>query len=166
MACILLGGLALGAVFQRLKVAAPVLLGATVVSTLAHGTGAATGVLPPVVATGGLVLIGIFIAERFRTIQRSMLKKSMLAGLGSFAIGMGVAAAFAGLAAWLAGVSFADGLIAFAPGGIEAMTVLALILGLDPIYVGIHHLVRFLSIGLVLPFVITWLQKGGTPDAR
>jgi membrane AbrB-like protein len=166
MAIVLFGGLALGVVFKWLKVAAPVLLGATVVSTVSHATETVTGVIPPVIATGSLVLIGIFIAERFRNIQRSTLRRSLLAGLGSFAIGMGVAVAFASLAAWLAGVSFADSLVAFAPGGLEAMTVLALILGLDPIYVGIHHLVRFLGIGLVLPFVVSWLQKGKTPGAQ
>jgi uncharacterized membrane protein AbrB (regulator of aidB expression) len=79
---------------------------------------------------------------------------------------MVVAALFAALAAWLAGVSFANGLVAFAPGGLEAMTVLALILGLDPLYVGIHHLVRFLGIGLVLPFLIGWLQRNETAPAE
>ncbi|MGF9760503.1 AbrB family transcriptional regulator [Microvirga sp. 0TCS3.31] len=159
MAFILLGGLVLGTVFKRLNVAAPVLLGATVVSSVSHGTEFVTGVIPPVIATGGLVLIGLFIAERFRNVQRSTLKRALVAALGSFTIGMVVAALFAGVAAWLAGVSFANGLVAFAPGGLEAMTVLALILGLDPLYVGIHHLVRFLGIGLVLPFLIGWLQR-------
>ncbi|QRM32088.1 AbrB family transcriptional regulator [Microvirga sp. VF16] len=164
MAFILLGGLALGLVFTRLKVAAPILLGATVVSSVSHGTEFVTGVIPPVIATGGLVLIGLFIAERFRHIQRSTLKSALVAALGSFSIGMVVAALFAGAAAWLAGVSFANGLVAFAPGGLEAMTVLALVLGLDPLYVGIHHLVRFLGIGLVLPFFIGWLQRS-RPEA-
>jgi membrane AbrB-like protein len=166
MAVILLGGLALGAVFNRLKVAAPILLGATIMSSVSHGTELVTGVVPPVIATGGLVLIGLFIAERFRNIQRSTLKKSLVAALGSFAVAMAVATIFAGLAAWLAGVSFANSLIAFAPGGLEAMTVLALILGLDPLYVGIHHLVRFLGIGLVLPFLIGWLQRNKTAAAE
>ncbi len=166
MAVILLGGLVLGAVFKRLKVAAPILLGATIVSSVSHGTGFATGVVPPVIATGGLLLIGLFIAERFRNIQRSTLRQSLLAALGSFAVAMTVATVFAGLAAWLAGVSFANSLIAFAPGGLEAMTVLALVLGLDPLYVGIHHLVRFLGIGLVLPFLIGWLQRGKTAAAE
>jgi uncharacterized membrane protein AbrB (regulator of aidB expression) len=49
--------------------------------------------------------------------------------------------------------------VAFAPGGLEAMMVLALILGLDPLYVGIHHLARFLGIGLALPLVVTWLGR-------
>jgi len=166
MALVLLGGLALGFVFKQLKVAAPILLGATVVSSVSHGTELVTGVIPPVIATGGLVLIGLFIAERFRNIQRSTLRHALVAALGSFAVGMGVAVVFAALAAWLAGVSFANSLVAFAPGGLEAMTVLALILGLDPLYVGIHHLVRFLGIGLVLPFLIGWLQRGKPADAE
>jgi uncharacterized protein len=166
MAVILLGGLLLGIVFKQLKVAAPILLGATVVSSVSHGTEFVTGVIPPVIATGGLVLIGLFIAERFRNVQRSTLKRALMSAIGSFTIGMIVAALFAALAAWLAGVSFANGLVAFAPGGLEAMTVLALILGLDPLYVGIHHLVRFLGIGLVLPFLIGWLQRDKTAAAE
>ena len=110
------------------------------------------------------MLIGLFIAERFRNVQRSTLRQALVAALGSFGVGMVVAVLFAGAAAWLAGVSFANGLVAFAPGGLEAMTVLALILGLDPLYVGIHHLVRFLGIGLVLPFLIGWLQRS-RPEA-
>lgn len=164
MAFILLGGLALGFVFTRLKVAAPVLLGATIVSSVSHATEFVTGVIPPVIATGGLVLIGLFIAERFRNIQRSTLRRAVVAALGSFGVGMGVAVVFAAFAAWLAEVSFANSLVAFAPGGLEAMTVLALILGLDPLYVGIHHLVRFLGIGLVLPFLVGWLQRGKLAD--
>ena len=62
-----------------------------------------------------------------------------------------------GLVTWIGAVMAA--IVAFAPGGLEAMTVLALILSLDPLYVGIHHLVRFLGIGLVLPFVVAWLQR-------
>jgi uncharacterized protein len=159
LALVLVGGLALGVVFERLRVAAPILLGATVVSTALHVTGRTPGVVPPVIATGGLVLIGIFIAERFGNLNRASLRKLIPAALGSFAVGMVVAAAFSGLAAWLAQVSYANALVAFAPGGLEAMMVLALILGLDPLYVGIHHIARFLGIGFFVPFVIAGLQR-------
>lgn len=155
----LLIGLALGTLFKILKVAAPLLLGATIVSAVGHGTSFIDGVMPPDIATGGLVLIGMFVAERFRNLQRSALKKALIASIGSFATGMAVATAFAALASWIADVSFANGLVAFAPGGLEAMTVLALVLGLDPLYVGVHHLVRFLGIGFVLPFAVGWLQR-------
>jgi uncharacterized membrane protein AbrB (regulator of aidB expression) len=44
------------------------------------------------------------------------------------------------------------------------MMVLALVLGLDPLYVGIHHVARFLGIGLVLPFIAGWLKMSGADD--
>lgn len=166
MAFVLLGGLAIGTLLARLNVAAPILLGATLVSTISHATEFASGVIPPVIATMGLVLIGIFIAERFRNLDPATIRPALVAGLSSFVIGMGIAAAFAILASWASGVTFADSLIAFAPGGLEAMTVLALILGLDPLYVGIHHLVRFVGIGLTVPFVVAWLQRGDRPKSR
>jgi membrane AbrB-like protein len=165
MALVLAGGLAVGILFERLRVAAPVLLGATLVSTGLHVTDLATGTIPPTIATAGLVLIGIFVAERFRSLNGAFLRKTIPAALGSFAISLAVAASFSGIAAWAAEVSYADALIAFAPGGLEAMMVLALILGLDPLYVGVHHLARFIGIGLVVPFLVVWLQRNDPPDA-
>lgn len=159
----LLGGWALGRLFERGRIAAAILLGATVVSMALHATGFAPGVMPPVLATAGLVLIGIFIAERFSTLDAMMLRRVVPAAVGSFVVGMLVATVFAAAAAFLSGVGLADALVAFAPGGLEAMMVLALILGLDPLYVGIHHMARFLGIGVVLPIVFTWLSRPGAP---
>jgi len=153
----LLGGLALGVLFERWHVAAAILLGATVVSATLHATAWAPGVVPPVLATAGLVLIGVFIAQRFRTLDAMKLRRLAPAAVGSFLTGMLVATVFAAAAAVLSGVGLADALVAFAPGGIEAMMVLALVLGLDPLYVGTHHLSRFLAIGIALPVVVTWL---------
>jgi membrane AbrB-like protein len=165
LAAILAGGLAAGSLFERLRVAAPVLLGATLVSTGLHVADLATGAIPPIIATVGLVLMGIFVAERFRSLDGAFLRKTIPAALGSFVISLGVAAFFSGIAASLAEVSYADALVAFAPGGLEAMMILALLLGLDPLYVGVHHLARFLGIGLVIPFLIAWLQRGDPPEA-
>ena len=158
------GGLALGLGLERGRVAAPILLGAAMVSTALHATGTAPGVVPPVLATGGLVLIGVFVAGRFHTLDRAAFRRTIPAAAGSFAVGMVVAGLFAVLAAALAGISLADALVAFAPGGLEGMMVLGLVLGLDPLYVGVHHLVRFLGIGLALPLVMTWLGRSERRD--
>jgi len=165
MGLILLIGLAVGTVLKRLRIAAPILLGAVLISTLGHATEMAAGVMPPILATAGLVLIGIFISERFRDLDPAAIRPALMAGLSSFVIGMSIASFFAVLASSVSGVTFADSLIAFAPGGLEAMTMLALILGLDPLYVGIHHLVRFIGIALLIPFVVTWLQRSDPPKS-
>ena len=48
--------------------------------------------------------------------------------------------------------------MAFAPGGIEAMTILAFVLGLDPAFVATHQLARFLGISL-LPVIAKFYLK-------
>lgn len=151
LAALLAGGLAAGALFARMGLAAPLLLGATAASGLAHVTGAVTGHLPEPVAELGFVLIGVFIAQRFNTLDLAAMRRLVPAALTAFVVGMAVAGGFAGLAVLAAGAPLGDALVAFAPGGLEAMVVLALVMGLDPLYVGVHHLVRFLGIGFALP---------------
>jgi len=56
-------------------------------------------------------------------------------------------------------VPFAEALAAFAPGGLEAMTMMAFALGLDPLFVGAHHLARFVVISAALPLVANWLDR-------
>jgi membrane AbrB-like protein len=163
LALVLAGGLGVGLVLQRVRVAAAILLGATVVSSTLHATALTRGTVPPLLAVAGLVLIGVFVAERFRTLDPAALRRTIPAAAGSFVVGNALAAAFAILSAWLAGVSVPNALVAFAPGGLEAMMVLSLVLGLDPLYVGIHHLARFLGIGLVLPLMATWLRDPESP---
>jgi len=48
----------------------------------------------------------------------------------------------------------ADVLIAFAPGSVDAMMLLALALNLDPVYVGAHHLARIFFVSLSMPVVL------------
>ena len=39
------------------------------------------------------------------------------------------------------------------------MIILGAALDLDPIYVGLHHLVRFFGIGLLIPFTVGWARR-------
>jgi membrane AbrB-like protein len=158
---VLTGGLCLGLIFERFRVAAPILLGATAVSATLHATNSAPGVVPPVIAVGGLVLIGVFIGERFRTLRLSTLRRLFVASLGSLAITTVVATLFAALAARLAGLMVSDAVVAFAPGGLEAMMMLALMLGRDPLFVGVHHLARFIGIAVMLPVIVGRMRRPG-----
>ncbi|MBX3536875.1 MAG: AbrB family transcriptional regulator [Chelatococcus sp.] len=149
----------LSLVLQRLRIAAPMLLGALVVSLLAHGLGLVQGRLPVSLYTVSLVLVGAFVGSRFATVNRQALIAAFPAAVGSFAVSFAIALGFA-LVSWqLADVTFAAAIIAFAPGGLEVMTVLALLLGLDPIFVGAHHLARFILVALLLPIIIAAIHR-------
>ena len=152
---------ALGTGLERLGVAGGMLFGAMIASGALHATGVAPGRLPDVVAIAGQVLVGAWTGARFAGFDWGLLGRLALVSLGSFAVTMGIAAGFAGLASAMLGLPFPATLLAFAPGGLEAMTILAFALGIDPLYVGAHHLARFVLISLALPVVARlWLGGG------
>ena len=58
------------------------------------------------------------------------------------------------LAALTTPVRVADILVAYAPGAMDAMLALALTLHIDPIFVGAHHLSRFIFVTLAIPGIV------------
>jgi hypothetical protein len=146
-------GAATGLLFWRLGLMAPMILGATLASAVLHATDIVHGGLPAWLALPGFVIIGALIGARFGTVTLRDLTALLPVATIAFLASTGVAAAFAALAAKVAGVSFGVAFIAFAPGGLEAMALLAVLLGLDPLFVGAHHMARFMAVGFLLPLV-------------
>ena len=68
------------------------------------------------------------------------------------------------MAGLLVSESAGDIAVAYLPGAIDAMMVLALALDLDPIFVGAHHLARLLGLSLALPVVISALRQPAAPS--
>ena len=53
--------------------------------------------------------------------------------------------------------------MSFSPGALDAMMILALALHLDPIFVGAHHVARFVLISVSLPIFVKLF--GNAPPA-
>ena len=53
----------------------------------------------------------------------------------------------------------AEVMIAFAPGSVDAMMLLALALSLDPVYVGAHHLTRIFFVSLTMPLLARYSAR-------
>lgn len=155
----LIGGIAFGALLTRARMAGGMLLGALIVSGVVHFLGWAPGRTPMWIFNGGQVLLGSWVGSRFVDFDWRLFGRIFLGTLASVGAAMAVSVGFAFAASSLFGVSFGTALIAYAPGGQDAMMVLALALGVDPIFVSAHHLARYFLINLSLPFFITWLQR-------
>lgn len=152
--------LGLGLIVERAGLAGGMMFGAMIVSGLAHATGLAPGHLPPVVAIAGQILVGAWAGSRFVGFDWALLGRIFFVSLGAFVATTALAIGFATGASWLLGTSFQACLLAFAPGGLEAMTLLAFALGIDPLFVGAHHLARFALISFALPIVARhWLRQ-------
>lgn len=142
---------ALATLLGRLGVPGGVLLGSMVASAVLHGAGLAEGRPPGWLQAAGFVATGALIGSRFRGTSGAVLRRTLPGAFGSVLIALALAAAFAALGAALLGLPFGRLWLAYAPGGVEAMAVMALALGLDPAFVGAHHVVRLVALNLTAP---------------
>jgi hypothetical protein len=146
-------GFLLGYLLEWLKVPAGLMVGGMAAGAMLHLSGAVSGQIPDVILIPCQILLGTFIGLRFLGSDLGLLRRAALPSLGSFVIAVAVSGAAALAVAFALDLPAGQVLVAFAPGGLEAMTILAFVLGLDPAYVGIHQLARFLGLSLLLPLI-------------
>jgi membrane AbrB-like protein len=130
--------------------AAP-MLGALLVSAALHATGLNQAQLPDAAIMAAQVALGCLIGGRLQGVNRKELARVSVTGLGAVLVGIALSALFAIAADRLLGIEFAQALLAFAPGAIEAMALMAISLDLDPAYVGAHHIARIMLMPLMIP---------------
>jgi membrane AbrB-like protein len=129
------------------------MFGAMMASAILHGVGWIHATLPWWLASAAIVLLGAVAGSRFANLSPRELLSYLGAAFGSFAVGALVAGSCALAVVALLPVRIADVAVAFAPGALDTMMVLALALHLDPIYVGAHHLARFLVVSFSIALV-------------
>ena len=139
--------------FARLRFPGGLLFGAMAGSAVLHGSGYIHAVLPWWIGGSSVVTLGALVGSRFANTSLRMLVGYLGAALGSFAVSMAVATVFILIVERLFGFPIANIVIAFSPGAQDTMMVLALALHLDPVYVGAHHLARFLMVTLSIAVV-------------
>jgi membrane AbrB-like protein len=145
---------AVALVLRLAKFPASWMFGAMIGSSVLHGTGLIEGGLPPSMRAVALVGIGTLIGSRFARMNLKTLLSHINAALGSFAIAIVISAIFVAVIALTTNVRLADVLVAFAPGAMDAMLALALTLHIDPIFVGAHHLSRFVFVTIATPGIV------------
>jgi len=130
----------------RLRFPGGFLFGAMAGSGVLHGAGLVQAVLPWWIGSASVVVLGAVVGSRFANTTFRMIVGYLSAAFGSFAISLAVASLFALIAAYFFPFPLANVLVAFSPGAQDTMMVLALALHLDPVYVGAHHVARFLVV--------------------
>jgi membrane AbrB-like protein len=154
LAVLAAAAIAVALLLRLAKFPASWMFGAMIASSLLHGTGLIEGGLPPWMRGVALVGIGAVIGTRFARISKKTLVSHINAGLGSFAVAIAISAIFVTVIVLATNVRFADVVVAFAPGAMDAMLALALTLHIDPIFVGAHHLSRFVFVSITTPGIV------------
>ncbi|WP_027522115.1 AbrB family transcriptional regulator [Bradyrhizobium sp. Ec3.3] len=151
---LVVASLALSLLLRLAKFPASWMFGAMIASSVLHGAGWVEGGLPNWVRGVALVGIGALIGSRFARMKIKTLAGHINAALGSFAIAIAVSGIFVAIVALTTHVKFSDVIVAFAPGAMDAMLALALTLHIDPIFVGAHHLSRFVFVTIATPGIV------------
>jgi uncharacterized protein len=135
------------------------LFGAMIGAAALNGSGLIEARLPWWLANGAMITMGAVTGSRLARIDLAMLTSYLLAALGSFTVAAAVAAFFILIAATLVGARLADLVVAFSPGAQDTMMLLALALHLDPVFVGAHHLARYVIVSLGVTFAANLLIR-------
>jgi membrane AbrB-like protein len=137
----------------RVRFPGGLLFGAMAGSGFLHGLDLVRVSLPWWAGGAAVLTLGAVAGARFANTSPRMLLSYLGAAFGSFAVAVAVAAAFALIVVAFLPFRIADVIVAFAPGAQDTMMVLALALHLDPVYVGAHHLARFLAVSFSVAIV-------------
>ena len=154
LAELIAASVAVALLLRLIKFPASWMFGAMIGSSVLHGAGVIEGGLPPSVRNVALIGIGALIGARFARMKVKTLLGHVNAALGSFAVAVVISAVFVAVIALTTHVRFADIVVAFAPGAMDAMLALALTLHIDPIFVGAHHLSRFVFVTIATPGIV------------
>ena len=139
--------------FMRIRLIAPFMFGGMVAAGALHLSGFVAGTVPASLTNLAMLLVGILAGQRFADIDYASLRRLILPSLVLFIVSLAIAV-FGGFVAskWL-DIPLVQVLVAYAPGGLEAMVLLGIVLGIDPLYVTSHHVARFVLLALALPLM-------------
>jgi membrane AbrB-like protein len=143
----------------RVRFPGGLLFGAMFASGALHGSGLIHAVVPPWVGNAAMVALGGVIGARFANTPLRLLANYLGAAFGAIAVTVTIAGGFMLLLIHLMALPAPEVLIAYAPGSVDAMMLLALALNLDPVFIGAHHVMRIISVSIVIPLVARRLAQ-------
>jgi uncharacterized protein len=162
-AALLAAGIGLAAILLRIGFPGGLIFGPLLTSAALHGADLVHVTLPQWLTNVSMIGLGAVAGSRFTGTPFGVLLRYIGAAFGAFAVSLTVAALFATVAAFTVSMRVADAVVAYSPGAVDVMMILALAMHLDPVFVGAHHLARIFSVSLALPVLVRWTSPSQPP---
>jgi len=151
---------AVGFVLARaLRLPAAALLGPMLLSAGVHLVGWTAAKPPLELVAAAQIVVGTAVGCRFAGASPTLIVRTMVAAAGGTAVLVVATLAFALAIAQMTGLSLEALVLAFAPGGLAEMSLIAIAVGADSAFVATHHLIRVILIVGVAPTLFRVLQK-------
>jgi membrane AbrB-like protein len=136
---------------RALRLPAAAVVGPMILSAAVHLAGW-TGAAPPgALVAAAQVVVGTAIGCRFAGASFGFIARTIRAAAGGTLVIMAVTLSIAWLLHLTTGLPAAALVLAFAPGGLAEMSLIALALSMDAAFVATHHIVRIFLIVVLAP---------------
>ena len=136
---------------ERCRVPAPTMMGPLLASGIAHLTGLTEASLPAALVIIGQLGVGASIGCRFSGVKPAVILRTLGLATVTVLVMLAMTLAFAAGLSHVTTLPYAELLLAYAPGGITEMCLVAYVLGFDVTFVATHHVVRFVFVIIVAP---------------
>ncbi|NNG02874.1 MAG: AbrB family transcriptional regulator [Inquilinus sp.] len=161
----LLTGCIVGApIAARLNIPAAVLVGPMLLSAGLHLFGLTDARPPAAMIAAAQIIIGTSVGGRFAGLALAQLARAALVGLGLTFVLLTSTVVFALLLNAITGIGIRDLILAYAPGGLAEMSLVALALKGDAAFVSTHHIARIILVVLLAPALFAALRRLGWSD--
>ena len=148
-------------VAARLRMPAATFVGPPIGSSIAHATGWLETQPPYLLMALAQLVIGSSVGVRCSGVGAPEIARALLLGAGGTLMMLLITLVFSGLLHELTDLPLTLLLLAFIPGGLPEMSLIALGLAADPAFVVTHHCARvFLVVLIALPASV-WLRRAG-----
>jgi len=162
LALLALCGLAGYLAASALKVPAAPVVGPMILSAVVHLAGWTALPPPAVLVAAAQVVVGASIGCRFAGVRPGFVVRVVAAAFGATVILVAVTLLFAWAIHAATGLP-ADALVlAFAPGGLAEMSLIAIALSMDAAFVATHHIVRIFLVVVLAPAAFRALRRWRT----
>jgi membrane AbrB-like protein len=161
VACAVVGPL-LG---KLLRLPAYRLVGPMLASAGVHLAGVTASAPPFELVAMAQVVVGSAVGARFVGAPLKWVAKIIVSSIGSTGLMLGATVGFAFALAPLSGIPCPVIVLAFSPGGLAEMSLIALSLGIETAFVATHHVARIAMIVIAAPLVFRTARKGKPPTS-
>ena len=141
------------------RIPAPHITGPMIFSAAVHLAGFTAASPPAIVVAIAQVVLGASIGARFAGLTFRDLGRIVRIGGIATAILLAITVLFALVLDALAGFPFTSLILAFSPGGLTEMSLIALSLDIDTAFVATHHIARISVVVIVVPIVFRLLVR-------
>ena len=147
---------------RALRLPAAQIVGPMLLSAGIHLAGITEGKPPGALVAAAQVVVGTALGCRFAGVRLREIGRGAAVSLGGTALMLILAVVFSGALHAATGLGLAGLILAFAPGGLAEMSLIALALGVDVAFVSTHHVVRIVLIVTLAPAAfLLWRRLAG-----